>query len=1344
MARKILFEIEIENVGAARRIEELREEIRRLNKELKGADAGSDAFKELIAKITDAKLETAELKEQQKQLNREFQAAKFPKDSLQGLRIEYGKLTDQIKILSAAERGSKFGESLIKNAANVKGQIDGIEQSLGRFTGNVGNYRSAFASLAEIATGGLIGGGVVVTINALTNAFTKGLTSLFDYTAGLSRLSAITGVTGAALDDLGQRARGLTTIELSDGSEIVNTAQDIFEAFTLVGSARPELLEDAAALEEVSKQAIVLSKASGDDLETSVRAVTTTLGQFKEESSAAGRIINELAAGSKLGASEIRDTTVALQKFGTTASVSNVSTAESIALIETLADRQLKGEEAGVQLRNILAKLAGADILPKKALAELEQAGVSLDVLKDTTLPLITRLQELGKLQGNTAALTKVFGLENLSAAQIITQGIPKYEELLAGIQGTNEAYVQAGIQADNAAQRFENLQNKGLNLLTQAFLGIEPVITSVVDLLGGLVDVLSAAPEFLSENAEEVVALSFVLLSFTKASQTAAASTLALTTLQGRYTAAMAIGNAVTATGTIVTNALSAAQRAMPLIALVAGIYAIVKAFEVYEASASSSERATKAVAAAQEEIAESSAKEVAAIEKNILVLKTDNLNKENRKKAIEELNKINPEYLKGIDLEKASLSELDVIQQKLTETIIRAAAERRKQIEQEKLVQQRITAQLEINRLETGGATFFEQGTEQQRIKLLNQAIEGIDEEMDAIDEKFSDVFGLDRPEITRGQKRLLDFTTDLSAQFNGVFDAANDASKATDNLAKKPIATQDATGETIQALKTRLQGLKTELDNTEIGSGRFKALQKEIATLEAQLARFDTKKSRDEITAQAGSVAALKEEISKLQKQIESASPGSPALDGLIKKLDATKAKLKETEQALLASTFKSLFGRDLVAPEIDVSQQPELTIQPELVFEPDAKEKLIQEASAVADAVEASLKAVEFKVEVPENDAERKFREEREKGNEAIRKQQEEDAAAELKRREELQQQAIDSAITAAQTISDSLTQIQNNRLQRETDAALAQLDTETQGKIAAAQGNEAKIKQIEKEAAVKRAAIEKEAARERKKIAVREAIINTALAITKALTGAPPPANLILAGVAAAAGAAQLAVINSQEFAEGGVVKEERNRRTRKGDVLIAVSEFADGGTVTDKTVRFSRNDVTERIEEFAAGGSIKRLKSGIIREPQNAPRTPHGDTVLAYLAPGEMVLNKGQQNTLRSLYGQDAFALAGVPGESATRRTSIPGFASGGVVGIVPQNGFAQQVSGQPVSVEAKAEFSGQQIDELGQSMGTIIAAEVSKQLRVGLAEGLFDANRRLEREAISDQNRRG
>ena len=1278
MAKKILFEIEVENVGATRRIEALREEIKRLNKELKGASEGSDEYRKLTGEIANAQIEVKDLKEQQRQLNRDFQAAKFPKDSLQGLRIEYAKLTDQIKVLSAAERQSKFGQSLIENAANVKKQIDGIEQSIGRFTGNVGNYRSAFASFAEIATGGLIGGGVVVTVNALTNAFTKGLTSLLDYTAGLSRLSSITGVTGEALDDLEQRAQGLTTIELDGGEKIVNTAQDIFEAFTLVGSARPELLENAAALEEVSRQAIVLSKASGDDLETSVQAITTTLGQFKEESGASVRIINELAAGSKLGASEIRDTTVALQKFGTTASVSNVSTAESIALIETLADRQLKGEEAGTQLRNILAKLSGADILPKKALVELEEAGVSLDVLKDTTLPLITRLQELGKLQGNTSALTKVFGLENLAAAQIITQGIPKYEALLAGVQGTNEAYIQAGINADNAATRFENLQNKGVNLLTNAFLGIEPAISGTIDLLSGFIDLLSEAPEFISENGEELAALSFVTLSFTRAAQGAAISTTALATASGRQAAVQVVANAATAAGTVVTNALSAAQRAMPLVALVAGIYAIAKAYEAYEASASASEKATMAVAEAQADVAKESAKETAAVQRNIEILKTDVDNKEARKKAIDELQQAYPEYLRGLDLEKASVQELSRLQDQLTESIIRSVAERRKAAAQEEIAGKIIEQTLEVQRLErekpvtvqasqvgqfVGATAVADQATDNSRqlsVDRLNAAraeLKKLQDELEKTGQAFDNAFGIGSggQEVSQREKDLTGFTSDLAGQFNA-FGA--ETSKATDET-KKLGAETDGTGKKIQGLAGSSKGAK------------------------------------DEINAQAGSVAALRDEVSKLQKQIDSTNPDSPALGNLVRRLDEVKAKLKEAEKGLLASTFKSLFGRELTAPTVDAGeQQPDLAIQPELAFEPDAKDKLIADAKAAKDAVEAALDAVEFKAEVDTTDAEKKLQEQRDKGAEKAAADQRARDEAAFEEKQKLEEQAKEAAIASAQTIADSLSQIQNNHLQQETDAKLAQLDVETQGRIAAAKGDEAKIKQIEKDAAIKRAAIEKEAARQRKAIAVREAIINTALAITKALTGAPPPANLILAGVAAAAGAAQLAVINSQEFAEGG---------------------------------------------------TVKRLGPGKVKERQNAPRTAKGDTVLAYLAPGEMVLNEQQQNTLRSLYGKDAFALAGVPGESATPgRRQIPAFASGGVVGIVPQNGFAQQVSGQPVSVEAKAEFSPEQVDAIGQNMGAIIAAEVSRQLRVGLAEGLFDANRRLEREDVLQQNRRG
>ncbi len=55
------------------------------------------------------------------------------------------------------------------------------------------------------------------------------------------------------------------------------------------------------------------------------------------------------------------------------------------------------------------------------------------------------------------------------------------------------------------------------------------------------------------------------------------------------------------------------------------------------------------------------------------------------------------------------------------------------------------------------------------------------------------------------------------------------------------------------------------------------------------------------------------------------------------------------------------------------------------------------------------------------------------------------------------------------------------------------------------------------------------------------VAIGLAIVNTALAITKARSAAPPPFNYILAGIEAAAGAIQIATIASQKFHSGGII-----------------------------------------------------------------------------------------------------------------------------------------------------------------------------------------------------------
>lgn len=72
-------------------------------------------------------------------------------------------------------------------------------------------------------------------------------------------------------------------------------------------------------------------------------------------------------------------------------------------------------------------------------------------------------------------------------------------------------------------------------------------------------------------------------------------------------------------------------------------------------------------------------------------------------------------------------------------------------------------------------------------------------------------------------------------------------------------------------------------------------------------------------------------------------------------------------------------------------------------------------------------------------------------------------------------------------------------------------------------------------------AKKREAIERKYFQKQKKWAKAQAIINMALAIGNALTTKPFPVGIVMAGIAAAMGAVQVAAVEAQSFAAGGIV-----------------------------------------------------------------------------------------------------------------------------------------------------------------------------------------------------------
>lgn len=374
--------------------------------------------------------------------------------------------------LSNKEQKKQFDQltqEINKNNAALKQH----DATIGRHQRNVGNYPNVARGLIRTAA---VLGGVGLGITAVSSVIGGSIQDFQKFDGQLRETQAILGISDEQLEIFRQKA-----LAMGEGSR--TGANEYLEAVKLIASAKPELVDNTEALDDVTKKAITLSEAAGIDLPTAATALTDALNQFNAPAEDAGKFINVLAAGSKFGAAEVPQVTEALLKFGLQADSSNVSIEESTALIELLAEKGEKGAEAGTKLRNILLNLSNAKGLPKEALKAFKEAGVDITKLSDKSLTLDQRLKEASKLLNTQTGLLDVFGKENVIAAQAVLQNTDRIEELrgkISGKDGLNAAYEQAAITGRSAAAEAERLANKAEVLRIRLGEKLAPIVNKL------------------------------------------------------------------------------------------------------------------------------------------------------------------------------------------------------------------------------------------------------------------------------------------------------------------------------------------------------------------------------------------------------------------------------------------------------------------------------------------------------------------------------------------------------------------------------------------------------------------------------------------------------------------------------------------------------------------------------------------------------------------------------------------------------------------------------------------------------------------------------------------------
>ena len=418
-----------------------------------------------------------------------------------------------IKIPTTFTAIDKFSTVVSKMTKGVKTfGAEGVS-SIKRFDHGVTSSFNKLSTLSQMAIG--LGAGAIFGLAIQNN---------IAYEDSLASVSAITGATGKDLALLETQAMKTAKAQTMLGA-------DVYKAYELIASAKPELLTNTKLLDEVTNAAVTLSKAGRMELAPAAESLTTSLNQFGLGGENAKKVVDQLAAGTVYGASSIEQTSDALSKFGTIAAATGTKVDESIALIQ-LVSRFEKGAEAGTKFRNILGKMASAPILPNDALAQLQKYRVNIKILTDETLPFSVRLKEMSKIGKDTTAVMQVFGTENAALAQAIFNNVDSFDEMLKNVNQNGKSMEMAEANTNTFKFALDGIKTSFLNTTTATQSG------------NSTLEIFKSILFTVGDNMDTVVAIA---LSLVAAFVLMKAIIIAITVITGAYNIALGINTAIT-----------------------------------------------------------------------------------------------------------------------------------------------------------------------------------------------------------------------------------------------------------------------------------------------------------------------------------------------------------------------------------------------------------------------------------------------------------------------------------------------------------------------------------------------------------------------------------------------------------------------------------------------------------------------------------------------------------------------------------------------------------------------------------------------------------------------------
>jgi TP901 family phage tail tape measure protein len=758
------------------KMDKITDSIKESYKALLEMKKGGEAFNQVrydaliaeIAKTKNAQKElTAEIRTQQKA----FEQTKVAIGSYRDLDLQLQKLRQTYRELNEAGRKSTEGLAILRDIAGLDRELKKIDASMGQYQRNVGNYASAFGKIAPMVRNLAGDLGVITSVSEVVQANAKTSDSLAD----IGRVSQLSKTQVAALYE------ELKNVQ-SGGVKTRTSTEDLLGIAIVggkLGVAEKELIS-------FTKAADALKVGLGGELGQNVEETVTKLGKLANIFSAEGdknitgdkllNIGNAIAYLANKGVATGEFLSDFSQRLAGLSGIADITLPQTLGLGAGFEELGQSAEVASTATTQLILKI-GQDVPKYAKLAGKSTEEFAQTVEKRPVEALIQLSEGLTKNKTGFAEIAESFKEAEARGVRVgATLGVlGKNADFFRGkIEEGTKAYESQNIILDaykekneTAGASLDRLKKTVIDIATstefQTWLsrGLEGV-TKFIQILAGL-------PKLLSENKTEFIALALAIAALNGEQIRAQFELIKLSNAYKFLTDA-------TERQRIVTELLGKAQKALPLIAVIAVVYAAVKAYEIYNSKLDAAKISAESLANAQGQIADEAAREQASISASFNTLKSDIESKEKKKAAIDSLLKQYPDYLRGIDLEKASVQQLTTIQNGLNDSILRSVASRIKQQELDKIGGEIIKRQLRASQLSGGaeitiedsqkistgdveGNVFKDENRRSAIIKKINGEVDELNKALQKTGNDFDKAFGTDGGQKKTGRDAVED---------------------------------------------------------------------------------------------------------------------------------------------------------------------------------------------------------------------------------------------------------------------------------------------------------------------------------------------------------------------------------------------------------------------------------------------------------------------------------------------------------------------------------------------------------------------------------------------------------